>query len=250
MIKNIRIKQADKVKCSREWSWNSEDNGWSGYHFWYVKSGVGHIEVEDESYDIYGGDSFCFDLTRNHRCTHLLDNPLSVYTVYFQADLAQGDKLRRIVRNDSALGQAMEKCIDACEISDYNLAVMWLQPVIGEFLRREADPPPRNGKIRNLRGYMEDHLEEDMDLAQMAGKAGYSKNQLIRLFKKDYGMTPVQYFTFLRIEQAKKMMRYSSMSVTEIAYSVGYMDISYFSKVFKSYVGCAPREYRTQAEIE
>lgn len=244
MINNIKIIQADKVVCSKEWSWNSDDNGWTGYHFWYVKGGTGRIDVAGEQYDIYGGDCFCFNLADNHICTHNPENPLIVYTVYFQIEAEVKFPIQRIIRNNKLLGESLETCIETYAHKDSELAVMWLMPIIGTFQRENKENTAENEKIKEICRMAENNMEQQVSLKQLAEAAGYSGNQIIRLFKKEYGQTPMQYITQMKMEQAKKMMLYSSMSVTEIAYSVGYTDISYFSKVFKAYVGSNPRSYR------
>ena len=83
-----------------------------------------------------------------------------------------------------------------------------------------------------------------MKLSEMADYAGYSPNQLIRLFKKELSCTPIQYFLQKKIECAKSQLVYSSRSIREISDSLGFHDENYFGEVFKRQVGCSPGSYR------
>lgn len=54
----------------------------------------------------------------------------------------------------------------------------------------------------------------------------------------------MDYLNSFRIEHAKAKLKDSNLSVNEIAYSVGFQDARYFSKLFKKYVGITPKDYR------
>lgn len=75
-----------------------------------------------------------------------------------------------------------------------------------------------------------------------AGNVGKSKCNL--LFDKYYNVSPIEYVKNYRIEQGAKLLTLSDMSVTDIAYEVGFADGSYFSKSFLNKVGVTPIKYR------
>jgi two-component system response regulator YesN len=64
------------------------------------------------------------------------------------------------------------------------------------------------------------------------------------MFREELGITFVEYLTMVRMEEAKKLLMDPSLSVVAVASQVGYEDASYFSKVFKKYVGVSPNRYR------
>ncbi|MDN5276704.1 MAG: two-component system, response regulator YesN [Clostridiales bacterium] len=67
---------------------------------------------------------------------------------------------------------------------------------------------------------------------------------LSHLFKEELNITFLEYLTMVRMEEAKKLLKDTSLSIVAIASQVGYEDASYFSKVFKKYVGISPAQYR------
>ncbi|GMQ58465.1 hypothetical protein AN1V17_28600 [Vallitalea sediminicola] len=76
-------------------------------------------------------------------------------------------------------------------------------------------------------------------VAHMSLSATYLKN----LFKDNYSVSIMKYYRLLRIENAKKLIRESSLTFTEIAETMNYTSIHYFSKQFKDSVGMTPTEY-------
>ena len=78
----------------------------------------------------------------------------------------------------------------------------------------------------------------------MARKVYISPYYLSHLFREELNITFLEYLTMVRMEEAKKLLKDTSLSIVAIASQVGYEDASYFSKVFKKYVGISPAQYR------
>lgn len=79
---------------------------------------------------------------------------------------------------------------------------------------------------------------------ELAGRACMSTDHFIRLFRQEVGMTPVQFMIERRMTTARLMLASESMPIKEIAYRLGYDDISYFSRIFKRHTGMTPLTYR------
>ncbi|MCI1686509.1 AraC family transcriptional regulator [Schleiferilactobacillus harbinensis] len=71
-----------------------------------------------------------------------------------------------------------------------------------------------------------------------------SRTYLYTLFRRFVGMSPQQYLTQMRMDEAKQLLRTTDNAVDEVAARVGYKDAFTFSKAFKRAVGASPREYR------
>ena len=78
----------------------------------------------------------------------------------------------------------------------------------------------------------------------MATRCGYSESRFSALYKKTYGISPMADLLKIRLDSAKLLLSYSSRSVSEIAFDVGFSSVFYFSNYFKKYVGVAPKDYR------
>ena len=85
---------------------------------------------------------------------------------------------------------------------------------------------------------------QDIDLSTLAGCAELEERTFLRRFHKATGMTSTEYCQRLRIGEAKDFLQFSLTPVEQIAWKVGYSDVSAFRKIFKRIVGLTPSEYR------
>jgi len=140
------------------------------------------------------------------------------------------------------------------------LAIESLRNLLAVHLLRHASalPPParrREGalpqrKLHTVIEYIEEHLNADLSLAQIAKAAHTSAFHFARQFKAATGMPPHQYVIARRVERAQQLLGESDdLALAEIATGVGFSDQSQFSTHFKRVVGVTPREFRKSARI-
>lgn len=98
--------------------------------------------------------------------------------------------------------------------------------------------------IENLKRYMEEHLEYDMDIATLAKNFHYNRKYLGRLFKQKTGMSFHEYVNYRRIERAKQLLQTTDNTITSISLRCGFNNISYFCRLFKKSTNLSPTEYR------
>lgn len=101
-----------------------------------------------------------------------------------------------------------------------------------------------NPIIQKACKYIEENLDKDVSLEQLANYLGCSPFYLSKLFKEERGSNYISYVTELRLEKAKKLLGNDSLIIKEITSMVGYNDQNYFSKLFKQKFGVSPTEYR------
>ncbi|TYP76695.1 response regulator [Paenibacillus methanolicus] len=106
----------------------------------------------------------------------------------------------------------------------------------------------KSGKqlIEVIRAHIDEHYRT-VSLDQIAERYYINKNYFCTLFKNIVGVSFLEYVTGLRIEQAKKLLRNSTLRAYEVADAVGYTDQRYFSQVFRKATGVKPTEYRQLA---
>ena len=80
--------------------------------------------------------------------------------------------------------------------------------------------------------------------SELAAECCLSESRFTHLFKEVTGKSLTEFIMSLRIERARELLSGTEMSVREIGETVGYGDQNYFSRCFKTVVGCSPREYR------
>lgn len=94
--------------------------------------------------------------------------------------------------------------------------------------------------------YINEHFREPVNLEKYAEIAHLSLGRFSHLFTEKAGISPYKYVLSLRMEEAKELLMYSSMSVSEVAVSIGIEESSYFSRIFRKCTGYSPTEYRNR----
>lgn len=110
-----------------------------------------------------------------------------------------------------------------------------------------ASQPPWSDPFSMAKAYVETRFAEDIDLPRLAATVGLSYNYLSRGFKQRYDQTPMRYLQQVRLMHAEALLRGTNYTHARIAEMVGICDEAYFSKVFKSRYGVAPREWRARS---
>ncbi len=116
---------------------------------------------------------------------------------------------------------------------------------------RNRQTEPVSDSSGRIRSYLEQFICRKMPTVEMLCRhANYSPAQLYRIFKRDFGMSCMQYLMTRKIETAKVMLRNSVKPVKEIAAELGFEDEYYFSNFFRKHCGCAPTAYRHGQDAE
>ncbi len=105
----------------------------------------------------------------------------------------------------------------------------------------KADSPEFFG---NIEKYLKNHLSEPLSLQELSDYFAISQAYMSKLFRKYTGQSYNQYFTGIRMERAKQLMKENrALFVKDVAEMVGYRDQFYFSRIFHSYTGKRPADY-------
>jgi len=114
----------------------------------------------------------------------------------------------------------------------------------------DKNPQNNDNLIENAKKIIELNFAGDISLEQVAKHVHLSPAYLSELFKKETGMSFIDYKTIVRIESAKKLLLMPSMNISEVSVKVGYTDPKYFSKLFKKITGKTIYEYRKEMRQE
>ncbi len=213
----------------------------------FVNSEFVHGAVPDNcTYQciVYNPEAFCFGFeSMQNICDELLSHTLYI-SDYFPAESV-------IAQKTALLFEEMEK-----QDSDFSrlscVAALWnlfgeLQrsgkistrrfSIDGSFNRNEQ-------KLKKVLTFIRSNFDKKITLEQMSDVCGMSPKYFCSYFRKMTKMSPTEYLLFYRVEKSARMLCKSEFSVTDVAFSCGFSDLSYFIKVFKKQMGVPPGKYK------
>ncbi|MFG6686913.1 AraC family transcriptional regulator [Mariniflexile sp. HNIBRBA6329] len=227
----------------------------------YCTEGKGWIEINNKRQAILENEYIIISPKTPHRYGSDYHDPWSIYWIHFIGEKAHlfvnypNEKLRidldknarfsdRIllfeeIFNNLGMGYSMDNL-------EYANICLW--HMLGSFRYlsqfRKIKELQTHDRIEKSIRYMKNHISEKLSLEMMSNHVGLSVSQFCVLFKKKTSRTPLDYLTYIRIEQASKLLDFSGLKINEIAIEVGYPDPFYFSRIFSKIMGKSPKHYR------
>ena len=221
----------------------------------FVCSGAGHLEINGESFHVEK-DGIYF-LTPGSTHSYWPDRSDPWVKLFFTVDGIQMRDLLKAYGMENVYHipdcPELKKYFDRMKTLRFSSAGSDPQAsvIFHEFLQ-EASTLVRGVKTRlpkdveALKLALDNAVEENFRLAKFAGEHKVSEAHLIRQFSRHFGMTPYEYLMARKMETARHLLLYSSLSVKEIADLLAFSDQYYFSNYFKRRTGFSPRIYRTR----
>ncbi len=98
--------------------------------------------------------------------------------------------------------------------------------------------------LRQAIAYIQEHLDQDLRLADIAAAVHLSSHYFASLVKQSVGLAPHQYVTQCRMERAKQLLAKPELTITEILGRIGLKSQSHFTRLFRQYTSVTPKAYR------
>lgn len=109
---------------------------------------------------------------------------------------------------------------------------------------------PHAGRVEQIMDHMREHLNAPETLAAYARRSGLSVSGFSQAFREHCGVSPMTYFSELRIQRACELLDTTDLRVGEIAQRLGFSDALYFSRLFRKHTGKPPTEYRKLSGLD
>jgi len=225
----------------------------------YVRRGSFGCQVRGESFELVAGSVFLVHPGDEYRCTH--DHALGgdeCLAFHLTPDLVETIGDRKSVWRTGGLpplpelmllgelAQAAAEGRSNIGLDEIGMlfASRFVDVVTGQ-KRRPADARPsdrRRAVDAALR--LDANAHEALDLERAAREAGLSSFHFLRLFARVLGVTPHQYLIRSRLRHAARLLADDARSITDIAFGVGFGDLSNFVRTFHRAAGVSPRAFR------
>lgn len=237
------------------------------YEILFVEKGGGSIVFGDSVSEIHGGDFVFINSFEEHYFKQNdSEGPFHCYRILFDISTlgSEGDPCRsffegirlcRFLKMPPELEQrfvnvgALRKDSDGMEIILRSILLDIISYAVEteqyeQFSRILKNEKRNISAIDNAIHYIQDNYSENINLGEILNLTNYSKSHFIRLFKDSTGMNVSEYINKYRIEKACFDLIYTNNNITEIATASGFNNIQYFSRKFKEYMDCTPKQYQ------
>lgn len=219
----------------------------------YILQGSGVLEAPDGSYhELNRGDVYYLPRGCDHIYYAQGDVQLAKIYInfggsFFDDTLARFGIEREYVYRGLDISSQMYAAFDAVREGTPEAEIRCASIVFDIICRMYNHLHSGDGGItdaRRIKNYIDKNFSSNIQSHHLAQLVGKSPSQVVRSFKKIYGITPHRYITLKKMEAARVMLRKTELSVREIAQKLSYADEFYFSNAFKKEQGVSPREYR------
>ena len=99
-------------------------------------------------------------------------------------------------------------------------------------------------KLRQAKEFINEHLENEITLGEIAGAVGLSKFHFARAFRRSSGLTPQQYLISQRIHRAKDLLINGDLPLVQVSIQAGFKNQSHFTTVFRKFTALTPKAFR------
>ena len=242
----------------------------NGYHifeqnkFYYITDGECSITIEEKEYIAKAGMWFFIPAGTRHKYEKIKGKTFKKFWMHFDVypDSRLFDMLNLKIyvgvgkkREVNNLFSRYAEIAKSESLTDKIECKAILLNLIGEYIKLS------DGERVSLRGEGEEaflkilsHINENLNKpllnSDMAELLHMHPNHFIRYFKGKTGVTPQDYITQKRMENAKRLLEKQDIPIAEIAEQVGMCDMAHFSKTFKKIYSMSPKQYRKNIYIE
>lgn len=226
-----------------------------------VESAGKYVTSDNKTEHIFKNNSLILiPPLRPHKCVPTNSENFKFHLMYIKSDWFE--KVFNIKLNNSKLKFYEINIDDSNKIKNiFRLLKSEILPIEKEFLlikfienyilqksliqySEEHFNSIKRNKLELIRKYLKSNYEKKISLDDLSKISGLSKYHLMRSFKNEFRMSPLNYQKNIKFNQAKKFLRNSKDEISEIALKLGYYDQSHFTNEFKKFSGVSPNHYK------
>lgn len=224
-----------------------------------VLSGSGTLMYDGKLYGLQTGSCFFIDCMVPYYHQSSTTDPWELIWVHFNG-ATSGQYYRYfsgvsepafMPRSFQEMREKLDSLLDvntrsdlSAEITSSRLIVDILSILLQDVTNVREEQNPARQKLLEIRQYLDEHYTEKFSLDELSEHFFISKFHLSREFKSYFGITPNLYVIGKRITMVKKLLRFSDLTLEEIAVRCGFYDTSYMNKQFKKSEGINASDFR------
>ena len=240
--------------------WHSVPHTHNHLELFYIVGGKGQFLIQDQLYPVNANNLVVINPNVSHTEVSLNAQPLEYIVLGIEgielqtSDTSNGQFsildhfesveisgcLRNILRETELKNTGYE---DVCQAYMEILIIRLMRNIVLA-IPSEPQAISTNRQCAAVRRYIDMHFKEALTLEQLAEECHMNKFYLSHAFKREYGVSPINYMISRRIEESKYLLAETDLSLSQIAQLLGFSSLSYFSQVFHRTQAISPKEYR------
>lgn len=248
------------------------------YDFIVVKTGTLYMMEDDIPYTIKSGECLLLEPGRTHYGHMACTEWTEVYWLHFHHDLptrrldasavvwsevvkestdydiAPPDQYVYLPKYGPYAGKPMLKILDemvamhrkrTMEVTiDLQIKFASLLGQLQSTIRTNRDKSRAAVIAEQVKAYLEENRLANYDAEQLSQVLHINRDYAARCMRMYTGLSPLQYLQYIRMEEAKRLLKMSSITLNEVSEQSGYSDYNYFIRMFRKIVGISPGQYR------
>lgn len=264
-IKNLSFQLESITKSKYDSDWHSTLHTHPFTELFYVVDGKGEFNIQGQRFPVKPNDFVIINPQVEHTELSSPDEPLEYIVLGINGlsfsnltPVSEGghpfsffnlrDEQKDILRYLNAMVQEATSQSMSYELVCHNLLEILLIKILRhQHFDLEVGKQSKATKdISFIKHYLETYYHESIQLEDLASMTHLSRFYISHSFKKEIGMSPMEYLIAIRIKESKILLRTTNYSISQVADIVGFTTPTYFSKQFRKSTGISPTDYREQ----
>ena len=264
-IKSLSFQLESITKSKYDSDWHSTLHTHPFTELFYVVDGKGEFNIQGQRFPVKANDFVIINPQVEHTELSSPDEPLEYIVLGIRGlsfsnltPVSEGghpfsffnlrDEQKDILRFLNAMVQEATSQQMSYELVCHNLLEILLIKILRhQHFDLEVGKQSKATKdISFIKHYLETYYHESIQLEDLASMTHLSRFYISHSFKKEIGMSPMEYLIDIRIKESKILLRTTNYSISQVADIVGFTTPTYFSKQFRKSTGISPTDYREQ----
>ena len=264
-IKSLSFQLESITKSKYDSDWHSTLHTHPFTELFYVVDGKGEFNIQGQRFPVKPNDFVIINPQVEHTELSSPDEPLEYIVLGINGlsfsnltPVSEGghpfsffnlrDEQKDILRYLNAMVQEATSQQMSYELVCHNLLEILLIKILRhQHFDLEVGKQSKATKdISFIKHYLETYYHESIQLEDLASMTHLSRFYISHSFKKEIGMSPMEYLIAIRIKESKILLRTTNYSISQVADIVGFTTPTYFSKQFRKSTGISPTDYREQ----
>jgi len=264
-IKSLSFQLESITKSKYDSDWHSTLHTHPFTELFYVVDGKGEFNIQGQRFPVKANDFVIINPQVEHTELSSPDEPLEYIVLGIRGlsfsnltPVSEGghpfsffnlrDEQKDILRYLNAMVQEATSQQMSYELVCHNLLEILLIKILRhQHFDLEVGKQSKATKdISFIKHYLETYYHESIQLEDLASMTHLSRFYISHSFKKEIGMSPMEYLIDIRIKESKILLRTTNYSISQVADIVGFTTPTYFSKQFRKSTGISPTDYREQ----